>query len=89
VFCYEVNTMVIRNTIAGVVAVSAGAATAGSLIGVMTALSPFFGAAAITSVLASLGGTMFAGLLTLALLSTFVSIVTFILMQIQLSWLPV
>lgn len=81
--------MVIRNTIAGSIAIGAGAATAASLIGVMTALSPFFGAAAITSVLASLGGTMFAGLLTLALLSTFVSILTFILMQVQLAWLLV
>lgn len=80
--------MVIRNTIALTGAVAAGMTPSLLVMSAMT-LSPWFGAAAFTSTLASLGGTMIGGLLGLMVISVVAAILAYIAIQIQLAWLPV
>lgn len=81
--------MIIRNTIA-----MAGAAAVGVsvpsllLLGGMT-LSPWAGAAAFTSTLATGGLTMIGGLLGLMLIGVVAALFAYIFLQIQLAWLPV
>ena len=80
--------MIVRNTIAMTGAVAAGMTPSLLVIGGM-AFSPWFGAAAFTSILASLGGTMISGLLSLMILSAVIAILTYIAIQVQLAWLPI
>ncbi|MEM7770868.1 MAG: hypothetical protein AAF327_10190 [Cyanobacteria bacterium P01_A01_bin.37] len=78
--------MFIRNSIVTTGAVAAGATPVLLVTGLMS-LSPWFGAAAFTSSLSTLGGSLIAGLLGLIVLSTILAIATYIYLQIQLSWL--
>jgi hypothetical protein len=80
--------MIIRNSIALGGALAAGATPSLLLIGAMTC-SPWLGAAAFTSTLASLGGSMITGLLGLMVISVVAALVAYIIIQIQLAWLPV
>lgn len=80
--------MIIRNTIAFTGAVAAELTPSLLVMGGMT-FSPWFGAAAFTSILASLGGTMISGLLGLMILSAVIAILAYVAIQIQLAWLPV
>lgn len=80
--------MIIRNTIAFTGAVVAGMAPSLLVIGGMT-FSPWFGAAAFTSSLASFGGTMIGGLLGLMIFSAVIAILAYIAIQVQLAWLPI
>lgn len=80
--------MIIRNTIALTGAVAAGMTPSLLVTSAMT-FSPWFGAAAFTSTLASLGGTMISGLLGLMVISVVAAILAYIAIQIQLAWLPV
>lgn len=80
--------MIVRNTIALTGAVAAGMSPSLFFMGAMT-FSPWFGAAAFTSSLASLGGTMIGGLLGLMVLSAVIAILAYIAIQIQLAWLPI
>lgn len=80
--------MIVRNTIATAGAITVGVTPSLLVLGMMT-FSPWAGAAAFTSTLATLGGTMVGGLLGLMIFSVVVAILAYIAIHIQLAWLPV
>lgn len=81
--------MIIRNTIAITGAAAVGVSVPSLLLlGGMT-LSPWVGAAAFTSTLATGGLTMIGGLLGLMLIGVVAALFAYIFLQIQLAWLPI
>lgn len=81
--------MIIRNSIACSVAVAAGITSPMLLTTFVMCLCPFAGAAAFTSALCTIGGSLIGGLFGLMILGVLMAIATYIFMQIQLAWMPI
>ncbi|MGB3492877.1 MAG: hypothetical protein WBA57_09125 [Elainellaceae cyanobacterium] len=81
--------MIIRNSIALTIAVAAGITSPLLVTSFALLLNPFAGAAAFTTALCAIGGSLMGGLLGLVVLGVLMAIATYIFIQIQLAWMPV